>query len=352
MSASLDPHPAARRTVDAADAVWRRVLTGSWVPVTVITILLFVVSPIVAPGSIGRASLLSMLPFAAVLAIAAAGQTLVVQQRGLDLSVPGMMAFGAVLATGLTQIAHWPFPLALLGGIVGPAFFGLLNGILITSFRVMSLVVTLGMNSVLLGIVLAFANGTPPSASTPLYDLAFRQTLGIPNTLIYAVVIVIVTGLLTRESVIGHRLTAVGVSERAARVLGFRVHLNQNLAYVLAGACYGIAGALLAGYTRTPQLFLGNDYLLPSVAAVVLGGTALTGGLASVISSGIAALFLTQLEQLLQSLGWADSLQRIVEAIVLIVVVLLRILVPMVARAIRGRRVDDTDATAIATATP
>jgi len=335
---ALEPHPAARRTVDAADAVWRRVLSGSWVPVTAITILLFAISPLVAPGSIGRASLLSMLPFAAVLAIAAAGQTLVVQQRGLDLSVPGMMALGAVLATGLTQIAHWPFALALVAGVVGPAFFGLLNGILITSLRVMSLVVTLGMNSVLLGIVLAFSNGTPPSASTPLYDLAFRQTLGVPNTLIWAIVIVIVAGLLTRESVIGHRLTAVGVSERAAKALGIRVHLNQNLAYVFAGACYGIAGALLAGYTRTPQLFLGDDYLLPSVAAVVLGGTALTGGLASVISSGIAAVFLTQLEQLLQSLGWATSLQNIVEAVVLIVVVLLRILVPAAARAVRWRR--------------
>jgi len=338
MMTSLAPHRAAKKTVGAAGSVWRRILSGSWVPVVVITIVLFAVSPIVAPGSMGRASLLSMLPFAAVLAMAAAGQTLVVQQRGLDLSVPGMMALGAVLTTGLAQIEHWPWAAALLVGIIGPAFFGLLNGILITYFRVMSLVVTLGMNSVLLGIVLAFSNGTPPSASTALNSLAFDQTLGIPNTVLFAIVIVVVVGLLTRESVIGHRLTAVGVSERAAGVLGFRVHLNQNLAYVLAGACYGIAGALLAGYTRTPQLFLGDHYLLPTVAAVVLGGTALTGGLASVVSSGVAALFLTQLEQLLRSLGWADSLQYIVEAVVLIVVVLLRILGPRYWQAQQDRR--------------
>ena len=338
MTTSLAPLPAAKKTVEGAGSLWRRTLSGSWLPVTAITILLFAVSPVVAPGSIGRASLLSMLPFAAVLAMAAAGQTLVVQQRGLDLSVPGMMALGAVLTTGLAQIAHWPWALALAAGIVGPAFFGLLNGILITYFRVMSLVVTLGMNSVLLGIVLAFSGGTPPSASNALNALAFRQTLGIPNTVIFAIVIVVIVGFLARQSVIGHRLTAVGVSERAAGVLGFRVHFNQNLAYVLAGACYGIAGALLAGYTRTPQLFLGDEYLLPTVAAVVLGGTALSGGLASVISSGIAALFLTQLEQLLRSVGWADSLQYIVEAAVLIVVVLLRIGAPRVLSALRGRR--------------
>lgn len=326
------------RAAGGVEAIWTRSLSGSWIPVTVITVILFAASAVVAPASVGTASLLSMLPFAAVLAIASAGQTLVVQQRGLDLSVPGMMALGAVLTTGLVQLDHWPWVLALIAGVVGPALFGLVNGIFITYFRVMSLVVTLGMNSVLLGIVLAFAHGTPPSANNRVNALAFDQTFGIPNTVIFAVVIVILVGLLTRQSIIGHRLTAVGVSERAAKALGIRVNLNRNLAYAMAGACYGIAGALLAGYTQTPQLFLGDQYLLPSVAAVVLGGTALTGGVASVISSGIAALFLTQLEQLLQSLGWATSQQLIAEAAVLIAVVLLRVLVPAIGRRRRLHR--------------
>jgi ribose transport system permease protein len=333
------PTPGALRTANGA---WRRALSGSWVPVTVITVLLFVLSPAVAPRSINAAALLSMIPFAAVLAIAAAGQTLVVQQRGLDLSLPGGMALGAVLTTGLAQSLQWPWGLALVAGLVVPGLFGLISGLLVTYFKVMSLVVTLGMNSVLLGIVLAFSNGTPPSASPALNELAFNRVLGIPNTLIIAVVIVVVAGLLTRESVIGHRLTAVGISERAARTIGIRVNLHQILAYAFAGVCYGIAGALLAGYTQTPQLFLGDDYLLPSVAAVVLGGTALTGGLASVISSGIAALFLTQLEQLLQSLGWPTSLQYIIEAAVLIAVVLLREFAPTGMRALRRRRQPDS----------
>jgi ribose transport system permease protein len=337
MTTTQAPTPAASR-FHTADAAWRRALSGSWVPVTAITLLLFVISPAVAPRSINTAALLSMIPFAAVLAIAAAGQTLVVQQRGLDLSLPGGMALGAVLSTGLAQILQWPWALALAAGLIVPGLFGLINGILVTYFRVMSLVVTLGMNSVLLGIVLAFSNGTPPSASPALNGLAFDRLLGVPNTLIIAVVIVVVAGLLTRESVIGHRLTAVGISERAARTIGIRVNLHQILAYAFAGVCYGTAGALLAGYTQTPELFLGDDYLLPSVAAVVLGGTALTGGLASVISSGIAALFLTQLQQLLQSLGWATSLQYIIEAAVLIAVVLLREFAPMGLGMLRRRR--------------
>ena len=86
----------------------KRVLSGGSGTIWVATIALFLISPLVAPGSLAAAPVLGMLPFAAVLAIAAAGQTLVVQQRGLDLSVPGMMAFGAVLVTGLPQNLGWP----------------------------------------------------------------------------------------------------------------------------------------------------------------------------------------------------------------------------------------------------
>ncbi|MCS5720129.1 ABC transporter permease [Herbiconiux sp. CPCC 205763] len=326
-------------TPSPAESTWRRMLSGSWVGIVVATALLFALSPVIAPGSLGAAPLLSMLPFASVLAIVAAGQTLVVQQRGLDLSVPGMIALAAVLSTGLPQNYGWPLWAAVIAGIVGPGIVGLVNGILVTYFRVMPLVVTLGMNAVLLGTVFFIADGTPSGAPAALNGFALDRTLGIPNTVLIAVVIVVIAGLVTQRSIIGKRLTAVGVSERAAAALGIRVNAYQMFAYAFAGLCYGAGGVLLAGYTKTPPLFLGDSYLLPSVAAVVLGGTALTGGLASVVSTGIAALFLTQLGQLLRSLGWQDALQLIAQAVVLIAVVLLRELVPVVLRRRASRRV-------------
>ncbi|MFB2598053.1 ABC transporter permease [Herbiconiux sp. P17] len=324
--------------ITLVESTWRRMLSGSWVGIVVATALLFALSPIIAPGSLGAAPLLSMLPFASVLAIVAAGQTLVVQQRGLDLSVPGMIALAAVLSTGLPQNYGWPLWAAVIAGIVGPGIVGIVNGILVTYFRVMPLVVTLGMNAVLLGTVFFIADGTPSGAPAALNGFALDRTLGIPNTLLIAVVIVVIAGLVTQRSIIGKRLTAVGVSERAAAALGIRVNAYQMFAYGFAGLCYGAGGVLLAGYTKTPALFLGDSYLLPSVAAVVLGGTALTGGLASVVSTGIAALFLTQLGQLLRSVGWQDALQLIAQAVVLIGVVLLRELVPAFLRRRRARR--------------
>lgn len=317
---------------DRTDALWRRMFSGSGVAILVATVLLFVLSPVIAPGSLAPAPLLSMLPFASVLAIIAAGQTLVVQQRGLDLSVPGMIALAAVLSTGLPQNYGWPLWAAVIAGIVCPGVFGFLSGVLVTVFKVMPIVVTLGMNAVLLGTVFFIANGTPSGAPRDLNEFALQRTLGIPNTLIIAVVFIAVMGVITQQSIVGRRLTVVGVSENAARALGVRVGAYKMLAYAFAGVCYGAGGTLLAGYTKTPPLFLGDSYLLPSVAAVVLGGTALTGGLASVASSGVAALFLTQLGQLLRSLGWPDSLQLIAQALVLILVVLIRAIVPAVAR--------------------
>ncbi|MGP3533781.1 ABC transporter permease [Microbacterium sp. RD1] len=329
------PVPPSART---ADALWRRMLSGSWVPITVATGALFLVSPVIAPGSLAAAPLLSMLPFAAVLAIAAAGQTLVVQQRGLDLSVPGMIALAAVLATALPQQYGWGVWPAVAMAIVGPALFGLLNGLVIAGLRIMPLVATLGMNAVLLGTVFFIANGTPSGAADELNRFALARTFGIPNVFLLAIVIIVIASVVTQRSVIGRRLTAVGVSEAAASVVGVRVGLYQVAAYGFAAACYGAAGVLLAAYTKTPPLFLGDQYLLPTVAAVVLGGTALTGGISSIAATAVAALFLTQLGQLLRSVGWPDALQLIAQALVLILVVLLRELVPVLLRRRAVRR--------------
>ncbi|SJN09677.1 Ribose ABC transport system, permease protein RbsC (TC 3.A.1.2.1) [Leucobacter sp. 7(1)] len=315
-----------------------RALSGRYSAIWIATLALFAVSPLIAPGSLGLAPLLSMLPFAAVLAIAAAGQTLVVQQRGLDLSVPGMIALGAVLVTKLPQSYGWDVLPAVLMGIAVPLVFGLISGAVVVFFRVMPLVVTLGMNSVLLGVVFAISKGTPASAPAVLNRMSLDRTLGIPNTLLIALVVLAIAGFIGGQTVIGRRLTAVGVSEAAARVVGAPVGSYQVLGYGVAAGLYGIAGILLAAYTKTPALFLGDSYLLPTVAAVVLGGTALTGGLASVVSSGVAALFLTQLGQLFRALGWPDSWQLIAQAAVLLIVVLVRALAPAVSTALRERK--------------
>jgi ribose transport system permease protein len=308
-------------------AFWRRALVGRSSTIWIATVALFAISPLVAPGSIGGAALLSMLPFAAVLAIVSAGQTLVVQQRGLDLSVPGQMAFAAVLATALPVSGGLPVWLAVALGLVLPGVVGLISGLTVTKTKTMPLVVTLGVNALLYGFVLSISSGTPTAASRGLSSFALAKSAGVPNTVLIALLLLLVAGFVTQRSIIGRRLTAVGVSEGAARALGLRVDRYQVIAYGFAGLCYGAGGVLLAGYTQNSALFLG----------VVLAGTALTGGLASVVSAGVAALFLTQLDQLLLSMGWPESTQLCAQALVLILVVLIREVVPLLTRWRRKR---------------
>ncbi len=326
-------------TVDMKmDPRWKRLLSGGSGAIWIATIALFAASPLVASGSLSEAAVLGMLPFAAVLAIAAIGQTLVVQQRGLDLSVPGMLAFGAALVSGLPQWYGWAPELAIAAAIVLPAIAGLINGVIITRFGVMPLVVTLGMNVILLGTVFAISSGTPAGSPAVLAQFAKGKLGLVPNAVIVAVVVIGVAGFIAHRSIVGRRLTAIGVSERAATALGIRVTLYQTMAYALAGAAYGVASILYTGYVTTPPLFFGDSYLLPTVAAVVLGGTALTGGRAALVSTGVAALFLTQLGQLLRAVGWPEPLQLVAQASVLLAVVLLRELVPSIARAVAERR--------------
>ena len=326
------------------DPLWKRMLGGGSGTIWVATVLLFVVSPLFAPASLSYSSVVGMLPFAAVLAIAAVGQTLVIQQGGLDLSVPGMMAFSAALATGLYQWYSWPTWAAIVAAIVFPGVAGLINGIVVTQFRVMSLVVTLGMNAILLGVVFWLADGIPAGAPDALAEFAKGKVFdipgvfGIPNALVIAALIIVFLGFIVQRTIIGRRLTAVGVSESSAAALGVPVDLYRSLAYMGAGMAYGLAGVLYAGYVTTPPLFYGDAYLLPSVAAVVLGGTAIGGGRAAIVSTGIAALFLTQLSQLMRAVGLPEPLQLLAQAGVLLAVVLMRAVIPMVSAAVKARQ--------------
>jgi ribose transport system permease protein len=265
-----------------------------------------------------------MLPFAAVLALASAGQTLVVQQRGLDLSVPGSMALGAVLVTKLPENNPSSWPTAVLAALAATASAGALTGLVVTRLGITPFVATLALNAALLGVVLKASGGTPAGAADELSRLALAKTLGVPDTVIVAVVLIGCTAFALKRVHVGHRLAAAGVSPAAARAMGIPVERYQIWAYGIAGLFYGAAGVLLAGYIKTPPVFIGDGYLLPTVASVVLGGTALTGGVASVVASGVAALFFTQLNQLLLARGLPTSTQLIAQSAILVAVVVVR----------------------------
>jgi ribose transport system permease protein len=285
------------------------------------TAVLFLVSPVIAPGSVGASPVMSMLPFAAVLALAATGQAFVVQQRGLDLSVAGSMSLAALIVTKVANQDNGKVVEAVGVAILAVAVAGALNGLIVTRLHITPIVATLGVNALLLGAVQSYSAGFPTGAASSLNGLALHKTLGVPNTVLAAGIILGALAIVSQRTLFGRQLVQVGTSPQAMRLIGGRVQLLVVGAYTLAAVFYGFAGIMLAAYIQTPGIFLGDDYLLPTIAAVVLAGNALTGGQLKVGAIATAALFLTQLNQVVLSMGAPTSLQLLIQSAALVIAV-------------------------------
>jgi len=286
-------------------------LSGQSSAVWVALALLFAVSPLLASGSLSSSALRSMLPFAAVLIIAAVGQTLVIQQRGLDFSVPGAISLAAVIITHDAAQRNDRLAVSIVVALVACAVAGLLNGLLVAVARVPAIIATLGTGALLTGAATQYSNQTVIPVPQNLSHALVDTTAGVPNTFIIAVVVTVVVAVVMRRTVFGRRYELTGTSPAAARIAGLAVTRLTLVGYVLAGLSYGVAGVVLAGYLSNPDLNAGDPYLLSTVAAVVLGGASLGGGRASVIATAAGALFLAQLDQVVLSSGssaWAQYL--------------------------------------------
>lgn len=301
-----------------------RLPRGPFLPVWVMTVVLFAVSPLIAPGSLSGSALGSMFPFAAILALAALGQAFVISQGGIDLSVPGAMALAALFATKVPELTGLPLAVSAVLGLFAGAAAGAVVGVLVVRLRIAAFVVTLAMNSILIGFVFQISKGFPASANPTVSAFATGSVLGVPNLLIVAVILVALTQWLRRRTVAGRRFMSVGANPAATRLLGIRTEGYRVAGYAIAGLLYSVAGLLLAAYLRTPDILLGNTYQLSSIAAVVLGGSLLTGGVSSAVATGVAAVFLTQLNQVVLAAGASTSVQLLVQAAVLALAVVAR----------------------------
>lgn len=300
-------------------------LRSSYWSVWVATLLLFVVSLIVAPRSLSGHSIDGMLSFASVLIVVGVGQTLVVQQRGLDLSVPGIITLCAMVLPISVSRAHLPYAAAVVVTLAVGAVIGLTNGILVRLVGITPLIVTLAMGSILTGVVFFYTRGLPSTeAPAPLVQSLAPRILGIPIAFLIAVVIVVVVALLMARSAVGRRFVAAGSNVAAARAAGIGVSSNVVAAYVLSGIGAAIASMLLTGYVRSATITLGDEYLFTSIAAVVIGGTSFLGGRGSVVASAVGAIFLTQLVQLLLASGAPTSAQLLAQALAIALAVALR----------------------------
>ena len=196
----------------AIEAGPRIAVSRGLITVTVAVVALFVASALLAPTSISRGALIGMLPFASVLAIAAIGQTLVVQQGGIDLSVPGAISLAVVIATHQPNGDDSKLLPALALGLAVAVVAGIGNGVLIGRLGLNPIVATLGMNALLYAGVLGISGGSPRRTTDLLRSAAGGLTWGIPNSVYVAVVVVAVAAVVVKMTVAGRRFEAVGAN--------------------------------------------------------------------------------------------------------------------------------------------
>lgn len=266
-------------------------------------VAILVVGQAISPGFARFGALVDQLTIAAILAVVAAGQTIVILsgREGIDLSVGGVVSLGALVAGDLMAARDANVVFAIPAVVAIGFAIGVVNGVGVTLLRIPPLVVTLGTAGVIQGVLVLLTQGQTSGAAAPAVIKLVTQPLlfGLPGILYAWAAIGAALTLLLRRTRLGLELFAIGSNDVAARLSGVRVRVTRTLAYGLSGMFAALGGVLVLGYTGTVFIGVGDAYVLPSVIAVVIGGTRLAGGTGGYAGTMLGAVTLTLLQSVL-----------------------------------------------------
>ena len=302
-------------------------INNPYLPAVIGVILLLILGQFATNGFLSMNNISSILMTTSILTMASIGQAAVIisGDSGLDMSIGAIMSMTAlfgpmiVVGSGVTSLIVMVPATILMGAVVG-----LLNGIGVQILKVVPLVMTLIMSNVVNGFSILVTKGQPSVSVIPELQ-AISHTLIGPLRILPAIVIVLLILLevfFLRKSRYGRSLFLAGNNVNAANLCGINSKGVIILAYVFAGAIAGLAGLMLVGYAGTAQMDMARDYTMLSVAAVVIGGTKLTGGKGTFIGGALGSLVLILITTILQALNMAAGLRSLIQGVILIVILI------------------------------
>jgi ribose transport system permease protein len=262
--------------------------------------------------------ILQQLQIASFLGIAATGMMLVILLGHIDLSLPWILTTSAMLSVAVGGPMAFPVGL-LVGGLAG-----LVNGLGIAYLRVPSMVFTLGMNTVLQGLMVVFTGGFAPRSQAPewMETIAVGKVLFIPNSLFVWIVVGAAAVTLLGRTPIGRYIYAIGNQERAAFLSGINTRVVIVGAFVVSGMCAAMTGMLLAGFSHKAYQAMGDDYLMPAIAAVVIGGTNILGGRGTYLGTILGTILIVLLQSMLSVMQMPEAGRQIIYGAVIIAMLL------------------------------
>lgn len=337
----VEPH-ADREPEDSAAvrlrALTRRLPDETGVIVALIVLVTFV--GVLRPNFLQPSTLLQQLAGAAIIGMLALGMTFVVAIRDIDLSVGWMFNFSAVIAAKAMVLGIDPWLAALIGTAFG-GMLGLINGTLAVTLRIPVIIITLGTLSAYRGLSLVVNESRaviPPDKTSLLFSVFDTRVLGlIPGIAIAFVLLAVVLHVVLHRTRFGYRAQALGSNPEAARLAGVPVVRTRILVLVLMGLIAGLTGTMFLGFRDAIDPVTGGDYLLPVVAAVIIGGTPLSGGRGTILGTVVGALIIQVITSGILFLGVDVKWSTFVTGAVIIVAVAL----DQIVRRRRERRARD-----------
>jgi ribose transport system permease protein len=268
---------------------------------------------------------LTIVRIAVFLGIIAAGQTLVIigGGEGIDLSIGAVVTLTAIITYSIVNGRNENVLPALLAALVAGAAIGFLNGSGITFLKISPLVMTLGMAGVVSGMILVITQGNVSGSVAPVMTqlIARPVFLGIPGAIVIWIIFALFMWLLLERTAFGKSLFAIGTNRVTARLSGVNVTRMVLGTYALAGLLAGLGGFLVVGNTGVVHIRIGDPFLFPSIAAVAVGGTLLSGGKGSYWGTMAGALVLTLITSLLTTMQMPESVRRMVLGAMLLLMV-------------------------------
>lgn len=289
-------------------------------------ILLLIVGSLYSTSFLSPEYLLQQLKVASFLGVIATGMMLVILLGQIDLSVPWLVSTGAMMACAAAAFGPLGVALAIPFGVLCGVLIGAVNGIGVAYLRIPSMIITLATNAVAQGLMVVYTGGFSPqdSATEAMRWLATGFLLpGLPNAVVvWAIVGAAMVFALTR-TVFGRYVYAIGNRERAAYLSGVETRRVVMAAFAVSGGLSAFGGVLLAGYASKAAQSMGDAYLLPAIAAVVLGGTSILGGRGSYLGTVAGVILITLLQSILSVMQMPEAGRQITYGAVIVVMLLL-----------------------------
>ncbi|MFA5816396.1 MAG: ribose ABC transporter permease [Bacteroidales bacterium] len=287
-------------------------------------LILIVLMSLLSPAFLKTTNIMNILRQTSINGIVAVGMTFVIILAGIDLSVGSVIALAAVIAASFAHAGDYPLIVPVFAGLITGALCGFINGFIIAKRKIAPFIMTLAMMTIARGAALVYTNGRPVIELSDAYNkIGGGYFLGIPLPVIIFIIIIFLGWFLLSKTVFGRHVYATGGNKTAAELSGIITGKIIIWVYTIAGILSGLAGIVLSSRVMSGSPATGQGYELDAIAAVVIGGTKLTGGVGSVFGTIVGVLIIGVMNNGLDLLNVSSYWQLVVKGIIILLAVVL-----------------------------